>query len=278
MRQVTSLRAVLFGLTIIGAGCSDAGDVVSGPGRPNAGAMSPAQLDQQTSKEKGPVRIVRATGDITPAVDEYRALLGTLNPNVAGEQPGGRREINWDGVPAGVTNNDAFPGNFFNVNSPRGVVFTTDGSGFRISDNGYADVNAAYAGEFNTFSPLKLFVARGSTIIDVRFFVAGSTTPARVTGFGSVFEDVGRANSTTIEYFDAAGNRLAKIAVPRRSDKEGQSFAGAVFDSPLVASVRITVGDTPIGDTALDNVTGAGKKRDIVTTDDFIYGEPRAIN
>ncbi len=60
---------------------------------------------------------------------------------VAGEQPdaqhpGGRREINWDGVPAAFTNNDLFPGNFFNVNSPRGVLFTTDGSGFRISNNG----------------------------------------------------------------------------------------------------------------------------------------------
>ena len=139
-------------------------------------------------------------------------------------------------------------------------------------------MNAHYAGEFNAFSPKKLFVANGSTIIDVRFFVAGTNTPGLVTGFGSVFEDVGRANSTTIEYFDAAGNRLAKIAAPRRSDANGQSFAGAVFDSQIVASVRITVGDTPIGENTFDNVKGAGKKRDIVTTDDFIYGEPRVIN
>jgi hypothetical protein len=27
-----------------------------------------------------------------------------------------------------------------------------------------------------------------------------------------------------------------------------------------------------------DNVKGAGSKRDIVAMDDFIYGEPRAIN
>jgi hypothetical protein len=71
---------------------------------------------------------------------------------------------------------------------------------------------------------------------------------------------------------------LRKIAVPRRSDDAGQSFAGAVFDSPVVASVRITLGDTPIGVGIFDNVKGAGRKRDIVTTDDFIYGEPRAIN
>ena len=122
---------------------------------------------------------MRGTGDITTAVADYRTLLGTLNPNVLGEQPGGRREINWDGVPAAFTNNDLFPGNFFNVNSPRGVLFTTPGTGFRNTSNGFTDVNAQYAGEFNTFSPTKLFVARGSTIIDVQFVVAGSNRPRR---------------------------------------------------------------------------------------------------
>jgi hypothetical protein len=39
---------------------------------------------------------------IQSTVDAYRVALGTLNPNVAGTQNGGlgRREINWDGVPA----------------------------------------------------------------------------------------------------------------------------------------------------------------------------------
>jgi hypothetical protein len=56
------------------------------------------------------------------------------------------------------------------------------------------------------------------------------------------------------------------------------SFAGAVFDEPIVARVRITAGDTPVDATAFDNVKGAGKKRDIVATDDFIYGEPHPLN
>jgi hypothetical protein len=227
-----------------------------------------------TATATPPVQIVSETGDITLAVNRYRALLGTLNPNVAGEQPGGRREINWDGVPAGFTNNDLFPGNFFNVNSPRGVVFTTPGTAFRISDNGYADVNAAYAGEFNVFSAPKLFATRGSTITDVRFFVAGSNTPALVRGFGAVFADVGLATSTTIEYFDAAGNLLATARAPMRSDAAGLSFVGATYQSRLVARVRITSGNTSIAPNVTDNVSSGGN-RDIVVMDDFIYGEPR---
>jgi hypothetical protein len=235
-----------------------------------------ALLADRDFDDKHDARIVRGSGDITATVNEFRDLLGAINPNIAGEQPGGRREINWDGVPATFTNNDLFPGNFFNVNSPRGVVFTTDGSAFRISSNGFVDVNPDYAGEFNVFSPPKLFATRGSTITDVQFFVAGSNTPALVTGFGSVFADVGRERSTTIEYFDAAGRRLLRVKTPRRSDATGLSFAGAVFASRVVARVRITSGDTPIGPDAEDNVKGRGPKRDIVVMDDFIYGEPRA--
>jgi hypothetical protein len=267
-----------MGAAIILAGCSDTAQVTE-PRRSDAIVLDVVAASVETTlKKKNDVKIVSATGDIRQAVDEYRALLGPLNPNVAGEQPGGRREINWDGVPAALTNNDLFPGNFFNVNSPRGVLFTTDGSAFRISDNGFVDVNPNYAGEFNFFSPLRLFVARGSSVTEVQFVVAGSNTPATVTGFGSVFADVGRAHSTIMEYFDAAGNRLLTVAAPRRSDETGLSFVGAVFDSPVVARVRITSGDTPIDPGVVDNVKGAGSKRDIVAMDDFIYGEPRAIN
>ena len=278
MRQIRTLWPVLCGAAIL-AGCSDAGTAPTESGRPTIGELDASSLsDQKTLKRKKDVQIVTATGDITAAVNDYRALLGTLNPNLAGEQPGGRREINWDGVPAALTNTDNFPGNFFNATSPRGVLFTTDGTGFRNTDNGFVDVNPHYAGEFNTFSPAKLFVSTGSTITDVQFVVAGSNTPALVTGFGSVFADVGRAHSTTIEYFDAGGHRLLKVAAPRRSDDKGLSFVGAVFDTRIVARVRITSGDTPIGAASFDNVNGARRKSDIVAMDDFIYGEPRAAH
>lgn len=280
MQQTSGRRAVLLGVSIILAGCSDAGTVPTEPARRNGLAMDVAAEDQPTGADKDSVQIVRASGDIAAAVNEYRALLGALSPNLPGEQAGERREINWDApvVPATLTNNDLFPGDFFNVNSPRGVLLTTDGTAFRISDFGFIEVNPAYILEFRQFSPRKLFVARGSTTIDVHFVVAGSSTPALVTGFGSVFADVGLPSSTTLEYFDAAGNQLLKLVVPRRSDTRGLSFAGAKFGSAVVARVRITAGDTPIDANVFDDVTGPGEKRDIVAMDDFIYGEPRAIN
>ena len=278
MRTIIGRSAVLFMLVGVVAACSD-NNVPTAPVRPSPDALNGiVQLDKNTIPGNHEVKLVRATGDITEAVDDYRDLLGALNPNTAGEKASGHREINWDGVPAAFTDNDLFPGNFFNVNSPRGVLFSTNGFGFRTSSNGYTDVNPEYADEFNTFSPVKLFVARGSTIIDVQFVVAGSNTPAVVTGFGSVFADVGRAHSTTIEYFDARGRSLLTITAPRRSDARGLSFAGAVFDEPIVARVRITAGNTPVDATAFDNVKGAGKKFDIVATDDFIYGEPHPLN
>ena len=274
MRNTNSLAIALAGAVMLAA-CS-----TNEPLGTNASTRTPSASgltsDLKTLKDKGDAQIVSATGDIAPAVNEFRDLLGSLSPNVAGEQAGGRREINWDGVPAGFTNNDLLPANFFNLNSPRGVVYSTDGTGFRVSTNdGFTAVNPRYNGEFNPFSGQKMFVSRGSTVTDVHFFVAGTTTPALVTGFGSVFEDVGRAHSTTIEFYDVDGNRLLEVVAPRASDAKGLSFVGAAFDAPVVAWVRVTSGDTPIG--ADDNVKGAGQKNDVVAMDDFIYGEPHPL-
>ena len=267
--------ATLVGAAILSA-CADSSPLTTSPvGRATATGIA---TELKTIKDKGDALIVSSTGDILPAVTQFRTLLGANNGAIEGEQNGGRREVNWDGVDGGGaqnTNNEAFPGNFFNVNSKRGVVFTTPSGLFRISNNGYTDINPSYAGLFNVFSPARLFVARGSTITDTHFFVAGSNTPAVVTGFGSVFADVGHAHSTTIEFYGVDGQRLLTVTAPRRSDDRGLSFVGAIFDSPVVAWVRVTSGDTPVGPD--DNVKGAGQKRDVVAMDDFIYGEPRAI-
>jgi hypothetical protein len=106
---------------------------------------------------------------IQATVDAFRADLGTLNPNVAGSFGSGRREINWDGVPANFSDPNALPNNFFNVNSPRGAEFSTPGAEVRVSANAggaapvlFGGINPTYPDLFQVFSPQKLFTPIGS--------------------------------------------------------------------------------------------------------------------
>src|SRR6185369_669677 len=145
---------------------------------------------------------------IQTTVDSYRTALGTLNPNVAGSAGSGRREINWDGVPDALSAPNNLPANFFNVNSPRGVVFSTPGTGFEASGNAgvapieFDNINATYSGIFQTFSAQRLFTPIGSNVMDVNFFVPGSGTASYTSAFGAVFADVDLANTTSLQFFD----------------------------------------------------------------------------
>jgi PEP-CTERM motif. len=215
---------------------------------------------------------------IQAVVDAYRADLGTLNPNVAGSFGSGRREINWDAVPDALSAPNLLPANFFNVNSPRGVVFTTAGTGFQVSANAasgtsieFGNINATYPVLFQTFSPQRLFTALGSNSLDVNFFVPGSTTPALTRGFGSVFTDVDFPNTTSIEFFAANNASLGVFFVPAGPvPNESLSFLGVDFGSNIVSRVHITNGNTALG----PNEAGAV---DLVVMDDFLYGEPVGV-
>ena len=152
---------------------------------------------------------VSAAGDITAAVNQYRGLLGDNNGGAPGARPSGRREINWDGVPDAFAAPADLPGNFFYANSTRGALFTTPGTGVRVSmddDTGgdadpdqvrFSDLNAGYAASFEVFSPQRLFAPIGSNVLDVTFAVPGTTLSATVSGFGAVFTDVDSATATT---------------------------------------------------------------------------------
>src|ERR1051325_1739523 len=66
----------------------------------------------------------RATAAAIQAiVDTFRADLGGANNGVGGSFTNGRREINWDGVPDNFSEPNNLPTNFFNVNTPRGILF-----------------------------------------------------------------------------------------------------------------------------------------------------------
>lgn len=220
-----------------------------------------------------------AQGDsatIAARLDEFRvALGGSLNAPNAPPADSGRREINWDGVPAALTNVDTFPAGFFNANSKRGAVYVTPGTGLRVDSTAFATVNAGFGDQFRPFSAKKLFTAVGSTRVEIDFRLVGTSTAGVVRGFGAVFSDVDRAGSTTIEFLDATGVRIATLQAPAHGGAHEFSFVGAVFPSPIVAAVRIRSGDAPLSDNVLD--VSAGGATDLVVMDDFLYGEPQPV-
>lgn len=239
------------------AACSNSYAPQSGPPLPPHATFS-AEGDSATVEAK--------------LVEFRTALGGSLNAPNSAPAASGRREINWDGVPAALTNLDTFPATFFNVNSKRGAVFITPGTGLRIDSTDFVSINAGLAAQLKAFSPKKLFVAVGSTHLEVDFKLVGLTTNGLVNGFGVIFSDVDRAGSTRVEFFDAADVRIASVEAPAHIGAKQFSFIGAVFESAIVAKVQITSGQAPLTN-AID--VSDGGTTDLVAMDDFVYGEPQ---
>ena len=238
------------------------------------------------------------TAAATAARDNFRAALGggTIEgPN--GSFGGVRREINWDAVPANFAAPNNFPFDFFNVNSPRGVLLENFSIGMQVSgattDSGpgqpappnFGNIDPSYTNTFAPFSPQRLFTPFGRptssatppNVTSVSFFVPGTETPAVVNGFGCVFSDVDQANVTRIEYFDTVDRSLGTFYVPAIAGNQTVSFLGVLFSEKIVARVEITTGNRAPDAGIVD---GAGAPihvpYDVVVMDDFLYGEPVA--
>lgn len=217
--------------------------------------------------------VIKRSGDITSGVAEFRILLGEPNNGGGPSAPGGRREINWDGVSGAALNSDAFPGTFF---QGRGIVFSTEGNALRVSDNDFADVEPTLGAQMNFFSANRTFAPISARFVDNVFVVPGTGDAATVQGFGVVFSDVDRVGSTSLEIFDAQGMSLGVFTAPARSDATGLSFLGVVYPDARIARVRIRSGDRRLVPGLLD--VSAGGMFDLVVMDDFLFAEPVAID
>lgn len=219
---------------------------------------------------------------IQTMVDQFRTDLGGVNNGVGGSFISGRREINWDGVADAFAEPNALPFNFFNVNSPRGVVFHSIANiggnhQFRVSASTasgtavrFGNLDPSYSIIFQTFSPERLFQARFANEIEILFFIPGTSIPATVKGFGVVFCDVDSSN-TFIEYYAVDGTKLSGSSLNVASN--GLSFIGTSFTAgERVAKVIIRLGNSNL---QAGNIDGTNSV-DVVAMDDFIYGEPRA--
>ena len=214
---------------------------------------------------------------ITATRDSFRLAVGGGSVAGANGSFGGlRREINWDGVPDIFSDTNGLPANFFNVNSPRGAVFSTPGTGFLVSANagGVTPTLFGFPNDFQSFSAQKLFTAVGSNITDVRFFVPGTLLATTTSAFAAIFVDVEVAALTRIDFFDASDalifTRDAMVA-----GNQGLSFVGAVANAgERISRVRLTSGLNTIR----SNGVLGNPNDDVVVMDDFLYAEPlRAV-
>jgi hypothetical protein len=257
-----------------------------------AAAVAPAVLGLSagSASAAGPLAVTKIEGaagnaaGLQPTVDAYRALLGNPdNASTPGSQAAGRREINWDGVSDELASPNLLPRDFFNTTAPRGAVFSTaKGNKFQVSadaDNPahaavrFGNINAANEHRFATFSAQRLFSPIGTTVMNVHFFEPGTHKPATVNGFGAVFTDVDRSDSTKVELYDRWGQRLWGKNVLKGTKSSGSlSFLGVKTNADI-HTVRITSGNTPLTPTATE-----GGWKDLVVMDDFLYSEPERLH
>ncbi len=224
--------------------------------------------------------IVSGSGDITSIIERYRQLLGGVNNGGdPGSRSGGFRELNWDSIPDELAAPNLYTPDFFNAPTApraRGAVLSTPGTGLMVSadsDNPtgalprFGNINPSYVNNFKTFSAERLFSPVGSNVAELRFFVPGSNTPAAVRGFGAVYTDVD-TDHTAFEYFDIQGNSLGKFGTPIAD--QGLSFLGVIFSKAVVHRVRIQYGTATLG-------PDDGPNNDVAVMDNFVYGEPQAV-
>jgi len=215
---------------------------------------------------------------LQPTVAAFANALGAPDNGNQGPQLTGHREINWDG--GGATNGTAPVTPFTTFLNTRGGLFTTPGTGLEQSlpasgTFSLATINPSYATTFVPFTLNRVFTPVGSNITDASFFLPGTNggTPAAVSGFGVVFNDVDLANTTTMQFFDPFGTSLGTFAAPAAAGTANFSFLGVIFNAgERVSRVRITTGNAPL---SASNSDGGGI--DVVVMDDFLFAEPRAL-
>jgi hypothetical protein len=216
--------------------------------------------------------VYKATGDISARLNEFKNALGNLNTTPGAV--GGRREINWDGVPDSLLNK-ALPLNFFNTvgegvasSRQRGLVY--DDGEFQVSATNFSHINSEAATEFGSFSGNKSFANVSNFEWPVGFQVAGQTTPASVKAFGMVFADVDTEGSVSLEFFDGQKS-LGKFFAPAHEAGSGFSFLGVRFDNQKITKVRVSH-QGKLADGQKD--ISQGGPADLIVIDDVIYSEP----
>jgi hypothetical protein len=241
--------------------------------------------DDDNYQPPAPVsNVVKASGDsaaIIGSINQFRSILGD-SLNTTPNKTSGRREVNWDGVPANLTNNGNFPFDFFNNTDPagpngrkRGLVYINTGTSFRVDSTDFAEIDPSYGAQFDAFSKKRTFAYLGNNVSEISFKVPGTNTDAFVRGFGLILSDVDDANSTSLEFFSGSKS-LGVFRPTARTAAGGFSFLGVYFPNEKVTKVKITAGNSILAPGVKDLSDGGTK--DLVVMDDFFYDEPKSNN
>lgn len=219
--------------------------------------------------------------DIQDTVDDFRNALGPNNGNApVNGNPLGRRQIDWDALPDAFSDPTLFPGDFFNGDSApraRGIAFNPTGTttGFLVSSTQASGVPVAFGFDrfLPRFSDERLFASIGGSSFDINFFdPSDQTTQATVRGFGAVFSGLDLADTVQMQFLNLADELIGSINPVGTSDFD-LNFAGAIFDSAEIATVRILGGNRFLE----SNGRFGGGIGDGFVFDDFIFGEPIAV-
>lgn len=262
----------------------------------SGGANTNGLIAVNVSPNVGPATTAAQTAEAN-----FKTAIGGVANTTPTPQSSGFRVITWDGVTLtptqtvnGVTltnqvitaNTIGIPVNRFQNN---GVIFQEV---YAVTNDGFVDVNPGVANDFPAFTPNNTFAMFGTNgVVDNQIeqhFVLASgpnqqAIPAAVAGFGAIFLNVTQANTTSIEYFSGTTS-LGKFFVPASPNPGQPQFFGALFNSPIVTDVTITLGNaniffvnngSPVSGPA-DKSNGGSANQ--VDTDDFVFSEPRQLS
>ncbi len=219
------------------------------------------------------------------SLSAFQAGIGGVdNGAKAGEQSGGVRHVNWDAIKLDGSEAESLlikPGH--TVTAPvgsqqeRGIEL---GAPIAVSGDGFATVNASAAGLFEAFSAGNLAAPFNTNTIVLNVVEPAGTgaapVPATTRALGIAFLNVRLPNTTSIEYRSGQAT-LATVFAP--SGPAGKpSFVGALFQTPVITSVLVTLGTARIfsfdGSNTLPNFSGEGGEKNMVAADDIVLAEP----
>lgn len=225
--------------------------------------------------------------DAIAALKAMETAIGGSDNASLEPQTDGFRTINWDAV---LLDGTDFEGNTEVIIPDRVVAIPEDrflsrGASFDesyvVSGDGLESVNPEVSEQFPAFSPSNIVVGsdEAENTIEQSFTLPGTTTPAATRGFGAIFLDVERPETSSIEFFNGSVS-LGEYFVEAGESGE-PSFLGVLFDEPVVTNVAFNLGNSTIFnldretlETPSDSVDNPENSIDLVAADDFVYAEP----